>query len=288
MKLRWFALSLAPFTLACLGSFGRGGDPELVPAPGSPPSIETGMDSEPSARDSAEPADDLTVDQAPDGDVTCYAGSLNPLDLDRGESTVTLTLVDLVSDEGLEDVEFALSGSAPGTTDDDGDLPSWALQTCEVLTGEASGMEIVPTTTSFILPSGATRHDVVVVTQQTFQIVPSLLGQALDDTRGHVWGRVLDCSGQPLDHVEVRLGDATPNYMRNAFPNRDQEWTSEDGWFLLTNAPTGAGTVSAWIWRGGEYVRIAAADVTVEAGSVRMLDLGVGITGHGGAPPSCL
>ena len=86
------------------------------------------------------------------------------------------------------------------------------------------------------------------VSTTTYSIIPSLLGISVDPAAGIIAGTAYGCGGDgdPVEFSQVIVrpaagGDYYPSqevrYFRDEFPNRDQEWTSEDGLWVAVNIP---------------------------------------------------
>ncbi|MCP4805336.1 MAG: hypothetical protein GY913_00670 [Proteobacteria bacterium] len=288
MKLRNAALVSAPFLLACIGPFGREDPIVVAPSPGVAPIFDSPADSD---HDSDEPDLGLIVADAPDGDVSCFTGSLDHLPAASGTTSAGLTFEEWAGGEPLADAEVTVTADSSSDvqyTDGTGHLPELTLPTCGVVTARSTTVteEAMPTTAMFSLAPDQTEAVVPWVAKTTYQVIPSLLGIAIEPGTGHVFGQVLDCSGQPLDHVEVRVsGGAEVRYSVDEFPSREQEWTSDDGRFLLVNIDPFEAQVTAYIWKGEAHVAIAQATVTPSEGEVQIIEMGVGLA----APvvPSC-
>lgn len=315
MRLRLpLALSLV-FTLACVGPFG--GRTETPPSvsvtePAFPDSEESDDTAEPSD-DTSEPSDDtgdteppddteppegLTVDASPSGDISCFTGELESHTvLDTSDDVVVNVRVqDWETRDGVENPSLTIweSGSELGTAegDDDGSVGQLQLPICKTLLVAAETDpaldETIPTFSTRMFSDADTDWTIPSLSSTTYNIIPGLLGVTIAEDKGLVLGQIHGCDGEPLDHVEVRFragGDS--HYFVSEFPNRDQHWTSEDGWFALTNAPPERGSLQAWIWDGSAHVLLAEAEITAVERGARLVELHAAIDGENQTPEAC-
>jgi hypothetical protein len=66
--------------------------------------------------------------------------------------------------------------------------------------------------------------------------------------------------------------DPSVHYFVDEFPNRTQAETSDDGLWLILNAPPGAGAVEMYTWNGGGHTLQGRANVVVQAGGFLTVD----------------
>ena len=137
------------------------------------------------------------------------------------------------------------------------------------------------------------------VSTTTYSIIPSLLGISVDPAAGIIAGTAYGCGGDgdPVEFAQVIVrpaegGDYYPSqevrYFREEFPNRDQEWTSEDGLWVAVNIPPGRVTVEMWTWDGSEHVLAGTVDLDVVADSINIANVFTGYEGGVVYPESCL
>lgn len=147
--------------------------------------------------------------------------------------------------------------------------------------------------------AGASDVDVTLnsVSSSTYQVIPSLLGVSPDVDKGVVAGTVYDVNGDAIYGAQVIAVDDAGNipeslvvkYFVDEFPNRDQEWTSEDGLFVMVNVPTGAWTLEAYISDGaGGHQLMGATKVNVIADSINISSVYIGFGDGIAYPSSCL
>ncbi len=137
------------------------------------------------------------------------------------------------------------------------------------------------------------------VSTTTYSIIPSLLGISVDPAAGIIAGTAYGCGGDgdPVEFSQVIVrpadgGDYYPSqevrYFRDEFPNRDQEWTSEDGLWVAVNIPPGRVTVEMWVWNGSEHALAGTTDLDVIADSINIANIFTGYEGGVVYPESCL
>jgi hypothetical protein len=135
------------------------------------------------------------------------------------------------------------------------------------------------------------------VSSSTYQVIPSLLGVSPDTDKGIVAGTVYDINGDPVEGAQVVAVDASGNipdtlvvkYFVDDFPNRDQEWTSADGLFVMVNVPTGDWSLEAYTADGaGGHLLMGATNVNVIADSINISSVYIGYGDGISYPSSCL
>lgn len=148
--------------------------------------------------------------------------------------------------------------------------------------------------TGSVQPVDATLNS---VSSSTYQVIPSLLGVSPDPDKGIVAGTVYDLSGDPVYGAQVVAVDASGNipdslvvkYFVDDFPNREQEWTSADGLFVMVNVPTGNWTLEAYVSDGaGGHLLMGATNVNVIADSINISSVYIGYGDGISYPSSCL
>jgi len=257
----------------------------------------------------------IDTTELPSGDLDCYDGSTwNDLDIDPDCTDQDFFFDKLVADFETGDavpdatVAFFLSndpsdGSEPivETTDSTGklgalDLPGCTPFSTSVTTDPALAETKTTIQQHWIYAGGVhVGGEVTSVSSTTYMLIPSLLGVSVDPSRALLAGMVLDCDGDPMAGAQVvfRSADGSidttqqVNYFVNDFPNREQATTSDDGLFLVTNAPVGQGRLEAWTWNGDEHVRQAMGDTNSEADAFTWVDLHVGLAHGVLVPPDC-
>jgi hypothetical protein len=135
------------------------------------------------------------------------------------------------------------------------------------------------------------------VSSATYQVIPSLLGVSPDPAKGVIAGTAYDIGGTAFSgaQVIVRGSDGSipdgivAKYFRNDFPNRDQEWTSEDGLWVIINVPVGDWDVEMYTADGsGGHSLMGITQVAVAADSINISSVYVGYGDGVAYPSSCL
>jgi len=292
MRLRVPLVLSLGFLLACIGPRPREDAPIAEPDFPAFDSEEGGDSATPNDTDDTE-VPELSVDEAPSGDLSCFSGTLeSPASTAAGDVVLDVRVRDWETGDtvGNPTVDFSGLGSVEG--DSDGELGKLELPACVAITATLSTAaeldETKPTTHARMLTPSASDWTLSSLSKITWQIIPSLLGVQQGPGRGMVLGRVADCSGEPLDHVQVVWeGGGGGYYFVDEFPNRDQLWTSDDGFFAVLNAPAGSGQLSAWAWDGSSHVKVAGATLEVAEDSVRIVELRAAERGDHEVPEDC-
>ncbi len=297
MRLRLPLAFCGLFTLACVcgGPVAETEPVAVPPRPDTGPTEDTSDTSDTS--DTNDPSG-LVVDVVPAGDLGCFTGALETPTVGEPsvDTTVDVRVEDWETGDGVDTPELTFweGGTEIGTAtgDADGEVGKLGLPTCTPLLVEASTDpaldETKPTFSARMLSPDDDEWVVSSLASVTYTIIPSLLGVSLDPDKGIIFGRVHDCAGAPLDHIEVRFSEGGETfYFGSSWPNRDQQWTSEDGWFVVLNAPPAEGTLRAWAWDGSTHVEVAEADVTSVADGGRVANLLAGVSGELLPPEAC-
>ena len=135
------------------------------------------------------------------------------------------------------------------------------------------------------------------VSSATYQVIPSLLGVSPDPSKGVVAGTAYDIGGDAFSGAQIIAVDASGNipegivvkYFVDEFPNRQQEWTSADGLFVVINVPVGDWTLQAYISDGaGGHKLVGASNVSVVADSINISSIYSGYGDGVRYPDACL
>jgi hypothetical protein len=274
--------------------------------------------------DSVALSDYIYVTEAPVGELACFAGESGVegheidnsvwLVQDVDPSLITIVsvsgeVIDFETDdpveEGFLDVFFgnSLSGSsdASGTSAVDGSV-SLDLQVCSpytyrVYTDPALDETKVTIEKNTVESPSVTSAQFNSVSSATYRVIPSLLGVSPDPDKGIVAGTAFDCNGDSYEGAQVVVRDADGNipeslvvkYFVDDFPNRNQEWTSEDGLWVAVNVPEGDWFVDTYVSdeAGGHIVK-GTAEITVFADSINISNIHTGIGDGIKYPESCL
>ena len=135
------------------------------------------------------------------------------------------------------------------------------------------------------------------VSSATYKVIPSLLGVSPDPEKGIVAGTAYDIAGDAFFGAQIIVTNddgvipegVVVKYFVEEFPNRQQEWTSEDGLFVIINVPVGTWNLEAYVSDGaGGHQLMGASQVSVIADSINISSI---YTGYGDGiayPESCL
>lgn len=135
------------------------------------------------------------------------------------------------------------------------------------------------------------------VSSTTYAIIPSLLGVSPDADKGIAAGTVYDCDGEPIMGAQVLVRGTDQSipeslvvkYFVDEFPNRGQEYTSEDGLWVAINIPAGDAIAEAYVADGlGGYTLIGKANMSVQADSINIASIYTGIEDGVYYPENCL
>ncbi len=136
----------------------------------------------------------------------------------------------------------------------------------------------------------------VSVSDVTYKLIPSLLGLTVDQDKAIIAGTAYDImrdAGLPSDIDDGKIEGAqvivydesgkvpdtvSIHYFTEAFPDRDQLWTSEDGLWIAANVPAGILRVELYGVVGGELKLLGATVVDSEADSINISNV---FTGYG-------
>ena len=128
----------------------------------------------------------------------------------------------------------------------------------------------------------------VSVSDITYKLIPSLLGLTVDVDKAIIAGTAYDImrdAGLPSDvdlgkieGAQVIVYDengkvpdtVSIHYFTESFPDRDQQWTSEDGLWIAANVPPGVLRVELYGVVGGELKLLGATLVDSEADSINV------------------
>jgi hypothetical protein len=170
--------------------------------------------------------------------------------------------------EGAADFEFS------DGTDQTGQITigSGVVNACEKFAykvwTEWVPQETMPTfeTGNVIAPPGDTTwedsfedFEILSVSYATYQIIPLSLAIDPDPAKGLAAGAFYDCVGERVENAQVLVKDNSGNLVEDVYiryfvdetPDRDQQWTSDDGIFGAIDVPPGAWTIEVWGVRDG-------------------------------------
>ena len=246
-------------------------------------------------------SDFVYVTEAPNGDLSCFEGGFEsqgdwvaqiPLAEKQQEVSFAGQVIDFESDDPVSEatVEIFLSNVAYGAPDvsiesDTTGSVSGTITTCSPYTYRVSTDPVLEETKVTIDANQVAGFDTSAspefnsVSRATYAVIPSLLGVSPDADKGVVAGTAYDCNGDPIEGAQMIVRDesgAIPEslvmkYFVDDFPNRNQEWTSEDGLFVAINVPVGEWTIEMYVSDGsGGFSLMASSSVNVLADSINI------------------
>ncbi|MBA2321276.1 MAG: hypothetical protein H0V89_08985, partial [Deltaproteobacteria bacterium] len=203
---------------------------------------------------------------------------------------------------------------ASGISDVNGSVAIASVPACDTMTYKVTTDPVLAETkTTFkahqvYSPSGAEipGGGFTSVSSVTYQLIPTILGVAVDADKAVIAGTAFDCSRDPslpstdyagrIEGLHVIVYDEngdipqslTVNYFVEEFPSQNQLHTSPDGLWVAANVPPGDLRVEMWGLVGGALTLLGATEVLSEAGSINIANL---YTGYGDGvkfPASCM
>lgn len=259
----------------------------------------------------------INVEESASGDFTSfeagYEGDWLSQEVDPNkQATVSMSgmVLDFETDDPVEDptVEIfysnAISGAADQIVEGDSDgnvSGEWPLcQPIAYRTTTAPGLGDTKVTIQFSEVAGFAKDANIEfdsVSSATYQVIPSLLGVSPDPAKGVIAGTAYDLTRSAFSgaQVLVRGVDGTipsgivAKYFRDEFPNRDQEWTSDDGLWVIINVPVGDWEVEMYIAdSSGGHILMGTTQVAVAADSINISSVYAGYGDGVVYPESCL
>lgn len=201
-------------------------------------------------------AENINVQETPVGDLSCYTGDGSWLTQSPDPSCVadvpfTAEIEDFETGDNVDDCSLELffddlyvEGGADfsATSDANGDV-SGTLRTCTpttIRTTKDPALELTQVTIEAHQTYGfGASVDTTFnsVSSTTYDVIPSLLGVSVKAGFGIVAGTAYDCNEDPVQNAQVVVKgadgsypvDQRIHYFVDEFPNRNQQWTSEDG-----------------------------------------------------------
>jgi len=180
------------------------------------------------------------------------------------------------------------------TSDGEGDVSGGSAPTCTAWVARSSTDESRDETKDvvqyhfiekWVSPMDAFYNS---VSNETYQLMPAILGLTTDEDKGVVAGTAYDCGGwaSTVEGIQVVVKDSSGDYppeqevryFLEEFPSRDQPHTSEDGLFLIVNIPVGEVTVEAYaiLEDGGEPVMVGQTSMEIFADTLHIGDVYLG------------
>ena len=256
------------------------------------------------------------VETVPTGDMACFAEGYSDAWVEQSVAADAMTdisiagaVIDFETDEPVADasIEVYYSNTVYGAPDQSytsdgagnfsGTVPSCTPYAYRVSTDPDLGATKVTIEASQIDGLTATGSEYNSVSIDTYNVIPALLGISPDIDKGIVAGTAYDCAGEPLEFAQIVVTDADGNipesevvrYFVDSFPSRLQEWTSEDGLFVVVNIPEGDWTVHMYVADGnGGHLLMAQSPVKVFADSINISSVYTSFGDGVRYPESCL
>ncbi|MED5370416.1 MAG: hypothetical protein VX899_05350 [Myxococcota bacterium] len=228
------------------------------------------------------------------------------------EVSMSGTVLDFQDDVPVEEAttEFwwdntYVEGSADQTvvSDESGDIsgvaPTCTPYTYSTYTDPALEETVLTIQAHNVMPPGeSVEDDPNSVSTTTYQLIPGLLGVAVEPGKAVVAGTVYGCEreGDAVEYAQViartkggdYLEDQDVFYFVDDFPDRNQEWTSADGLWIIANVPESELTIEVWTWDGSEHQLRATTDLTIIPDSINIANAYVGFEGGVVYPEECL
>ena len=264
-------------------------------------------------------AEFVYVTEAPVGELTCFEGGFeaqgewvvqSPLAEKQQEVSFAGQVIDFETDDPVEEatVEIFTANVVYGAPDltvesDSSGSVSGNIPTCSPYSYRVSTDPVLEETKVTIESNQIDGFDTTAspefnsVSRATYMVIPSLLGVSPDTDKGIVAGTAYDCTGDQIAGAQIVIRDADGNipeslvmkYFVDDFPNRNQEWTSEDGLWVAINVPVGEWNVEMYVADGsGGHLLMATSVVNVQADSINISSV---YTSSGNGlwfPSSCL
>lgn len=263
---------------------------------------DTDSESQDNETDSADRfAEYVYVTEAPVGDLTCFEGGFaaqgewvvqSPVADKQQEVPFTGQVIDFETDDPVTEatVEIFTSNEVYGAPDstvesDSSGSVSGTVPTCSPYSYRVSTDPLLEETKVTIEANQIDGFDTSAspefnsVSRATYAVIPSLLGVSPDTDKGIVAGTAYDCTGDQVAGAQMVIRDDAGNipeslvmkYFVDDFPNRNQEWTSEDGLWVAINVPVGEWNVEMYVADGsGGHLLMATSSVNVQADSINI------------------
>lgn len=284
---------------------------------------ETETDTDTVVDDGVTQADFIYVSESAVGNQECFIGGYETMGgwntqtlIDFSEDgsfeavkNVDVSVIDFETDEPVSEatveVYYAdeLSGSpdVQGESDAAGalslDVPVCSPYSYRVFTDPALDETRITIEAHTIEAPSVTATEFNSVSKGTYQVIPSLLGVAVDPDKGIVAGTMYDCNGDKVLGAQVVVKNAAGeipeslvvNYFVDDFPNRNQEYTSEDGLWVASNVPVGEWTIEAYVSAGdGSHIMVGATQIQVFANSINISNIHLGFGDGLKYPDDCV
>lgn len=185
----------------------------------------------------------------------------------QGESEYSATTTDVFSGAVLPAVRVEVFGGDDPTgspVSDEGGQSSGAwtgiLPTCTPTATRAYSDPVIGETfptvqLHTVMAPSVEDHNIQVVSLTTHNQMRPLVGGEPSTDKGILFGQVRDCAGQALRGAQIvlvdgggaPLADQQRFYVEADGPSATRTYTTENGWWIAAEVPTGAWTVSVWV-----------------------------------------
>ena len=284
---------------------------------------DAGTDTDTVVDDGVTQDDFIYVSEEPVGSQDCFVGGFDAvgswntqtlIDFSEDESfeavkNVDVNVIDFETDEPVSEatVEVYYADELSGAPDVQGesdtagalslDVPVCSPYSYRVFTDPALDETRITIEAHTIEKPSVTATEFNSVSKGTYQVIPSLLGVAVDPDKGIVAGTMYDCNGDKVVGAQVVVKNAAGeipeslvvNYFVDDFPNRNQEYTSEDGLWVASNVPVGEWNVEAYVSAGdGAHIMVGATQIQVFANSINISNIHLGFGDGLKYPADCV
>jgi hypothetical protein len=155
-------------------------------------------------------------------------------------------------------------------------------------------------------PAGNIDAEFISVSEATYLVIPSILGQDVLPGMAIIAGTAADCTravdaskdddGGKVEGVQVIVYDADGNIPENLvvkyfvedFPDRKQKYTSADGLWVAVNVPPGPLRVEMWGWVDGARKLLGASELVSYPDSINIANVFAGYGSGVKYPDTCL
>ncbi|MFT5583838.1 MAG: hypothetical protein ACI9VR_001422 [Cognaticolwellia sp.] len=187
--------------------------------------------------------EELTVSDAPSGDISCLDAWLPACPISTAETATDIKFRDFRTGEPVG-ASATLNGADLSLSNGTG---SATLPTCSPVelsvSDEAGFVNRYPDAVPAL---GEVQVDVVA--SSTHSNNYGQVGQAIKSGSATIYGKIVDCAGNGISGVQVYMVEGGSSfYDREAFPSPSAESTDRSGRFYIMNARAGSSTVQAWV-----------------------------------------
>jgi hypothetical protein len=187
--------------------------------------------------------EDLSISDAPSGDISCLDAWLPACPNSTAESATEIKFRDFRTGEAvgtsatLNGADLTLSSGTGSAT----------LATCSPVELTVSDdVGFVNRYPDAVPALGEVQVEVVASSTNSNNY--GQVGLAIRSDSATIYGQIVDCAGRGISGVQIYMVEGgTPSYDREAFPSPSAESTDRSGRFYIMNARAGSSTVQAWV-----------------------------------------